>query len=152
MKNISLSSQSVSTRYLYKNAENVDIHDKVSSGVRSVTDIPFKAVDFVSDKVHQVLKKIPLLKVAPSITHPIIKGGVNLTKNVVGSIAETGSRAATNITGAALHTAHGVVGKKNPKNNKHSGAVGVVVDGGKGAVSYSAHRKANKAKEAKKAA
>jgi hypothetical protein len=112
---------------LYKESpETRDTHDKIASGVESVSKAPLRLVDMVSDGVHNTLKKVPLLKVVPYITHPIVKGVVNGANGVVGGTLNTASHLTTNTI---------------------SGAGKIVAGAGKGLTSYVPYSKAQKANE-----
>lgn len=113
-------------RFLYNETPDKNTHEKIAGGVELVAQAPLNVVDWVSDGVHNTLKKIPILKIAPILTHPIAKGAVNATNGLVGGTAKTLSKVATHTVGGVGNT---------------------LAQTGKGAVSYAPYSKAQRAEE-----
>lgn len=105
MKNLHSHSQSHSKVFLYKKTaeKSSDAHEKISSGVRTVSDAPFQAASYVSDKVHNVVSSVagrapivgkPLTYVVDG-SKVIVKAGLNASKGLVGGVAEGASNVVT---------------------------------------------------------
>lgn len=109
MKNLYTHTSSTN-RFLYK--ENVDVHTRISKGARKVTDLPFEAANYVSDKVHNVLEsatsRVPVvgkpLSYIPTLTKKATKGILNTAKNVVGGVVGGASHLTTRTVGTVGKT------------------------------------------------
>lgn len=104
MKNLySLSSPSLA-RLVYKNAKensDKDTHERVSNTVRQIAQAPLSAVNYINDKVHGVLKKIPVAGHVARGTHAVSKGVIKAGNSVVGGVAEAGSQGVTHVAEGA---------------------------------------------------
>lgn len=111
MKHTLFSHQNQNEKYniLFRHAEGKDIPSRLGRGLRTTSELPFRLVSHVSNKVHNVLEsgaaKIhPTLSYLPTASKNIVHRTLKTGQSIVGGTVETATKGVAGLGVGAAKT------------------------------------------------